>query len=418
MSSRTPPRSLASAFDPRRNALNAMRLALAAAVVLAHAWPLAGWPAAPSAGGLSIGDWAVGAFFAISGFLITRSRLRTPLSAFVVRRFVRIYPAYLVVTVVIAFVFAPFAVLALGEPSWDVRASASFVLRNLFLKVLQVDIPGTLDHVAFPGAWNGSAWTLAYEFGCYLMIGLLVTLLPRRLLVGGVVAGLIVASGSALALDAQLVSLPTSVSVAFRPTAFFFGGALVFLLADRLPARAWLACTMLMLIVLGSVTGLTVLVAPVPLAYLCILVGAWFPGDPLTTRHDVSYGVYLYGFPVGQLLAHVLVAPAAQPWAVAGITLLATIPFAVASWLLVERPTMRLTAPRTGRSGRHRRIDDHDDVTTPTVRDRQVTSSERSGDVPGSARHAVPGSSAASPAAEAARAPIGRWAARAGPDRP
>lgn len=351
MPTRTSPRTLATAFDPRRNALNAIRLVLASAVILAHAWPLGGWAAEPSAGGLTIGDWAVCAFFAISGFLITRSRMRTPFPDFVLRRFLRIYPAYLTVTVVIAFGFAPIAVFALGEPSWDITASTSFVLRNLFLKVMQDDIPGTLDHVPFPGVWNGSFWTLACEFACYLLIGVLVALLRRRSLLIGVVAiGMVLVGIGAFALGAGVIAVPTALGVALRPTAFFLGGALVFLVAHRLPASVWFAGTMVLIIGLGSLSGLTVLVAPVPLAVLCVLAGVWLRGDPLTARHDVSYGLYLYGFPVGQIVAHALVAPAAEPWVIAGVTVLASVPFAVLSWLVIERPAMRLSLIRRSRA--------------------------------------------------------------------
>lgn len=344
--------SLAAAFNPRRNALNAIRLVLASTVIFAHAWPLGGWAGVPSVGGFSIGEWAVNAFFAISGFLILRSRTRSALPGFVLRRFLRIYPAYITATIVIAFGFAPVAVMVLGEPSWNVTSSVEFVLRNLFLKILQDDIPGTVDNVPLPGVWNGSFWTLAYEFACYLLVGVLVALLRQRsVLLGGVVVGMVLCSFGALALEADVIAVPAALAVAFRPTAFFLGGAVVFLVAERLPARAWFAGAMALVLVAGAVTDLMVLLAPIPLAVLCILAGMWLRGDPLTARHDISYGVYLYGWPVGQVVAHVLVAPSTEPWAIAGVTILASVPFAVASWLLVERPTMRLAGTRRRRSG-------------------------------------------------------------------
>jgi peptidoglycan/LPS O-acetylase OafA/YrhL len=69
--------SLAQRFQPRHNSLNALRLALATLVVVSHAWPLTGLEPEPGFGGANLGTWAVFGFFAISGFLITRSRLRT-----------------------------------------------------------------------------------------------------------------------------------------------------------------------------------------------------------------------------------------------------------------------------------------------------------------------------------------------------
>ena len=84
--------TLATAFDPRHNSLNALRLALATLVIVSHAWPIGGFGNDPHIGDLSFGGWAVAGFFAISGFLITSSRLRSSFSAYLWRRMLRIFP--------------------------------------------------------------------------------------------------------------------------------------------------------------------------------------------------------------------------------------------------------------------------------------------------------------------------------------
>ena len=63
-------------FDPRNNSLNLIRLCLALLVLFAHTYFLIGQPTGPTYGGLHGGEWAVAAFFALSGYLIAGSAMR------------------------------------------------------------------------------------------------------------------------------------------------------------------------------------------------------------------------------------------------------------------------------------------------------------------------------------------------------
>ena len=69
----------------------------------------------------------------------------------------------------------------------------------------------------------------------------------------------------------------------------------------------------------------------------------------LGSTNDISYGVYIYAFPLQQSFA-ALGLGEATPFAVfALVSLATTIVLAWASWTLVERPTMNLArrmAPR------------------------------------------------------------------------
>ena len=102
---------LADAFADRGNALGTVRLALAATVVLSHAFLVLG-----EASELTqlAGAWAVNGFFALSGYLITRSRLRLPLGRYLWHRALRILPAFWTVLVAVALVAAPLATLLNG----------------------------------------------------------------------------------------------------------------------------------------------------------------------------------------------------------------------------------------------------------------------------------------------------------------
>ncbi|WP_461048909.1 acyltransferase family protein [Terrabacter koreensis] len=90
---------------------------------------------------------------------------------------------------------------------------------------------------------------------------------------------------------------------------------------------------------------------PFPLAFLLLWLGARVPVR-LGARNDISYGVYLFAFPLQQLMAVAQVPRAVGSFWFAVLSIAVTIPVAWASWLLVEKPSMRLrrlvpTRPRS-----------------------------------------------------------------------
>jgi peptidoglycan/LPS O-acetylase OafA/YrhL len=82
------------------------------------------------------------------------------------------------------------------------------------------------------------------------------------------------------------------------------------------------------------------LLEALPLAYLCVWAGIRLPFHRLGQRVDLSYGIYIYAFPVQQLLA-------LRGWPSHGFavyliaTIALTLPLALASWFVVERPALR-----------------------------------------------------------------------------
>lgn len=338
----------ASELDPRRNALNLLRLLLAATVLVNHCWTLSGHGEGPMVNGLNLGRWAVFGFFAISGYLITGSRLTKPLSVFLIHRIARIFPAFLVCLVVVAFGFAPLAFYhqhgTLAGFMTTPTTPTNYVLTNAALRIATWGVAGTPEQVPYPGAWNGSLWTLYYEFVCYMIIAVLCCLgFVRRRPVWLALAFALSAAFS-YGIDSTTVYWQGNPDLPLLAPLlpFFLGGALVYAIRDRVPftwplALAGVAVSAVLVDRLGW--GGQQLAAPL-LAYALLWLGAVLPSPELVRRHDISYGVYIYAFPVQQLLATY----AWYRWGFAvyvALTVVGAGALAVASWLLVERPVMR-----------------------------------------------------------------------------
>ncbi|MFV0407200.1 MAG: acyltransferase family protein [Propioniciclava sp.] len=322
---------LNAALSGSGNALNSLRLGLALLVIVAHTIPISGieWLAWVE----RLGPWAVLGFFVISGYLIAGSRLRSSWWSYVIRRVARIYPGYWVQLLVVALMLAPLATW-LGASTWSWGAALDYVVGNASTFRMQYLLEGTV----FPhhDAWNGSAWTLMYELLAYAGC-LLVFSIPwcRRHVVASSAAILIALIAFTIA--APVLDVTTSLYLnAAHLGSYFAAGMLAYGLRERLLVT-WRLTTMAMILVilLFMVPGGD-RVAQLPVAYAVLALGALAPLR-IGVRHDLSYGTYIYAFPVQQVVAMT----GAQGWIHLLISTLVTLVFAWASWRLVEQPSMQ-----------------------------------------------------------------------------
>lgn len=304
------------------NNLHLMRLVLAAAVIVSHAWPLAlgAGVAEPlkALTGHSLGGWAVVGFFFLSGLLIAPSAERSTAARFWQARARRIAPGLgvaLLVTLGLA------ALSGADLTSW---VAASYWLRGITLVSLEHHLPGAFADAAMPGVVNGPLWSLFHEVAAYALCFLAVRLGLLRHWMGCAVLCLV-----AVALWA-MPGLPHRL-MTFAPLFLAFAfGMLAYAGRDRLPLSPVLTLGLCALAPLGWPFA----VAALGHGLLVLAFRLRLP--PL--RADVSFGLYIYGWPVAQHLAHHV--PGLSAPALAVLSLIATLPFAVLSWYLVERPAL------------------------------------------------------------------------------
>lgn len=344
--------NLGHAFNPRCNALNAWRLVLATGVILEHSWPLTGRKLLPPGDQLITQLWVDG-FFAISGFLIASSWVRNPrLREFSVARALRIFPGLWVCLLVVAFVIAPIGVaIQGGSParllwSW---APVEYVLNNGVLNVYHVGIAGTPRDVPYPGVWDGVLWTLIFELLCYVAIALagLAGLLRRRWPAVAVFALFV---GLSALVSYPVAAVPTVVQMIARFSLVFAAGTLLHQFRDAVAARwSWVAASGAIVVAAGLLTPNYRVLAALPLAYAVVVSGALLQHRRLRLRTDLSYGVYIYAWPMQQLLV-ICGMGFLEPPVFTAVAALATLPLAALSWFLVEKPALswksRLRGPR------------------------------------------------------------------------
>lgn len=345
---------LGAVFDGRNNALNALRLGFAASVILVHSFTVTGRDVPFGRAAQLLGCVGVDGFFALSGFLITASWLRHPqLKSYLTARILRILPGLYVCLAVTAFVIAPITVaIQGGSPSKLLFSAAPFeyVLANSGVMVLKGDVGGTPDGVPYPGIWNPSLWTLIFEVVCYLAVAALgVAGLANRRWVSA--SALLLALFTAVLFPPlegeQILGGTAGVGIQIassmaRFATMFAAGALLYHFKDVIPARwSLVALSVVIVVAAGNFLYDYRLAAAVPLAYAAIVSGALVRNPRFSLRTDLSYGTYIYGFPMQQLLV-VLGLASLNPYVFAGVATLATLPLAALSWFIVEKKALSL----------------------------------------------------------------------------
>jgi peptidoglycan/LPS O-acetylase OafA/YrhL len=288
----------------------------------------------------------VDGFFAVSGFLIARSWLTNPrLREYLTARALRILPGFYICLIVTAFVIAPIGVAIQGGSAAKLLMSTGpieYVLKNSAVLNLAHDVGGTPLGVPFTGDWNASLWSLFWEVLCYLAVAVLglVGLAARRWT--SAVMFLLALAGALLLPPLTFPGVWTAPQLLARCAMMFAAGAVIYQWRDKVPARWSLVTVSAVIVVVASVLLPDYrVVAALPLAYAVIVSGALIHNKRLNLRTDLSYGLYIYAFPMQQLLA-IAGLTFLNPVAFFVVSTAATLPLAALSWFLVEKRAMSL----------------------------------------------------------------------------
>jgi peptidoglycan/LPS O-acetylase OafA/YrhL len=318
--------------DPfhRANNFDTLRIIAAMAVVLAHGIPLSYGPATLdilwpfSRHQATFGYVAIQFFFVISGYLITGSYQNTKNARrFIRARVLRLVPALIPLFVVLAFILGP---LVTAVP----LAVYARALPYPFLFGLTDHLPGVFSHNPFSDGIDGSLWTLRYEVLYYAIVcGLGVTRLLNRTAVTILYVVLLAAR------------LHYGPHASTDLGTLFFAGALLKLWAP--PFGLTFAAPFAIL------WGISLAFSGYPLisdtfgAYviLCLGLEPNFQLPNLAKYGDLSYGVYIFAWPIQQAITLMLGQHA--NWIINSIITVPLVLFlAWLSWHYIESPALHL----------------------------------------------------------------------------
>jgi peptidoglycan/LPS O-acetylase OafA/YrhL len=337
----------------RQNNFDALRLLAAISVIFSHSFLVAEgtqnneWLILLTGNQSILGLTGVFVFFAISGFLVTQSFEQTPNPRhYLAKRALRIFPGLFVATLVSAFVLGPLITTLPPGAYFSRPEPYEYVLANTLLDQTVHELPDVSFGTNPVGLEiNGSLWTLRLEFVMYLMVLALGVL---RLLTARVALLLLVFGIACLRFEMlypfekwgwffQLLSGWGWL------VGFFAAGMALYKLRHTRILDGRVAVAAFAGLVLSVPLRQFIPLFPIFGCYLALWL-ALTPRLPviLAARFgDLSYGLYIYGWPVEQTVMWLSGGRAAW-WQILLTALPATAAIAFLSWHLVERPMLRL----------------------------------------------------------------------------
>jgi peptidoglycan/LPS O-acetylase OafA/YrhL len=292
------------------------------------------------------GTLAVGVFFFISGMLITQSYVQTRSAwRFALMRAIRIYPGAIFCLLLTALVLGPLATTLPPAAYLTSSDTYCYIRDNWSLTtILQAwsptcnTLPGVFEKNKYAGAINGSLWTLMPEAACYayvMILGMLGCLNSRMRIVLTIAAILLVHAYSP-----KLVPFFSDdhYTDTLKVAMFFLAGVLAYAYRDAISLR-WAYCVLL--IIAAALLQTTVVqeyALYIALFYLVMVAASSQRLRAVRLSGDLSYGVYLYGWPIQQTVTQFLPDLTSYPSNL--ICIPAALLAAYVSWDLIERPAL------------------------------------------------------------------------------
>lgn len=333
---------------PHKNNFDLLRLFLALSVLLSHLEEVTGFSGFFALSNCFNSAIAVDCFFVVSGFLIFRSFERSSSTlSYLNKRVRRIYPAYVTVVIAAAFLlpffFSSGTTKLLFSSEWF-----RYLGTNLaFLNFLQPELPGIFSSNPLQ-VINPPLWTIKVEVMFYLSVPFIFLLVKNRkkwLVLCSLYAASVVYSTFFLQLHAAKgmdIYLRFEKQLPGQLTFFLSGGGLYLYFAVF--QKYWKQCLLAaisLLIVSSQNLVAAQLSYPVSLAIVVIFAALIFPYLGNWGKFgDISYGVYIYHFPILQIFTHLSLFDQ-QPWLAFGGLMTAVLTTAFLSYHCIESPFLR-----------------------------------------------------------------------------
>lgn len=282
------------------------------------------------------GGGRVKAFFTITGFLVTYSFLRRKcdILSYARKRFVRIVPAY--IACILFCLMIGIAVSSLKiQDFMSNNQTWRYIGTNLIMcNWLEPELPNTFQGNFMP-QMNGSLWSMKLEVIFYCLVPFLIYFIGKT------------KKSAVLLFLAGFIAIYNYVPVQIQYFTYFISGMTLLIYFDTFTKHIrWLLPASILLflptnfIQVPVITPICCIIEPV--TFPMMLVGIAYCFKPLNYFRkfdNITYGLYLYHFPVIQTLILLDVVSYSKLLALF-LSFALTAVLACCSWFLIEKPLM------------------------------------------------------------------------------
>ena len=294
-------------LNKEKNNLDIFRIIAALMVIYGHAYAIL-----PSTGPGDVltgllgfdysGSLAVKIFFFLSGLVVTNSLLtKRSLIPFLIARFFRIWPALAFTLLVSAFLLGPLLSEQSPAEYFSNKKVLAYFYKGLSMNI-KYELPGVFENNAFR-AVNGSLWSIPHEVFAYLTLAsfFILGLLNSRIRLLTIPIFILILIDPLLENPVIFTWLPANPEIRLLAPCFAFG-ALLAIWKDKVDI-GWMPCLaawIAFLLLKQSCCNfylfyLALFMSIIQLSSQEVLVR-------LKPTADISYGIYLWGWPVQQIL--------------------------------------------------------------------------------------------------------------------
>lgn len=331
--------SVGNIISRGNNNLDLIRLLAAISVIVYHSFALnPQWglidPIKNHFGYMTTGGLAVKVFFFISGLLVTNSLLsRKSTIHFVISRAFRIFPGLAFVLIITSLVIGP---IFTTMPIIDYFKSGqpfSYILKNLSLQT-QYFLPGLFEGNKY--GVNGSLWTIHYEVFAYVvLLGIYLLGVGKSQWLSSLVCFCIIIEPMSPLKGVLFASSENNAIYLLAPC--FALGSLLAINKNLYKSNVITPVVIFFSQFIFTSEVISSLLMCVSVCLVLLHISSLEIVKKIRVRQDISYGVYLWGFPVQQIIsqsfhfgffANVL------------LSILLTMAIALISWIAIEKPSI------------------------------------------------------------------------------
>lgn len=354
--------NLSSYTQGKDNNFNLIRIVAAVSVMVTHSFVLSigtseAEPLLESLG-MTLGSFAVDAFFITSGFLVTASLLRRQSwIEFTWARILRIYPALVVMLLCTVFGLGVFFTkLPIKEYLTTAKTYIYFIKCSTLITGISYSLPGVFENNPYKDGINGSLWTMPNEIRMYAILLTIWIILRFYKKIGLKRFDLFIvisAIASACMLIIRHFFFPGE-SQFLKLFFMFFSGAAYYVLREHIKLSSSLFWFALTALIISAVINkhLFFVIYVLTVSYVLLYV-AFIPSGFVRNYNllgDYSYGVYIYAFPVQQTIAALI--PGVSVISMLLISSFITFFLGILSWHFLEKHMLSLKENYIGHTRR------------------------------------------------------------------
>lgn len=293
--------------EKRSNNLNFLKFIASLAVIISHAYPLSKGEQTVdfllniSGQTLGLGGVAVAVFFISSGFFVSKSIERKNNTLIYLKaRLKRLLPPLWFMLIVVIFVCGVgFTTVSIFDYFFNIQF-LQYCL-NFFLIPIH-SLPGVFDNNVYPSVINGALWTLPIEFVCYIVLLAVYKLKlfnkeSYKIFSAIMILGFVLVYCSPLPIFAYIKGY-------MAPFFMFYLGSLFWIYRDQIFMSRKLYYVSFFLLILFTLMHFGHLALCLFFPYIVLYVSFQLPqcGRRLSNLGNYSYGIYLFGWPIQQMV--------------------------------------------------------------------------------------------------------------------